>query len=253
MSLTTGETDVIGGGYPTAFGGGFGNGIGGLGLVGLIGLNSFLGRGPFGDGVGVPGAIAAAGTTVLEQNVSNIREEIGALGNELQAAINGSNMNNANNFRALDNRLCDSEKTALAATFQSTIQGMNNTQAIQNQASAFQVINQENFCAVKELIHADGDATRALITQNLIDGLRNELLQERRGRDNREIEINIANSATATQSQLQTQLQQQQQQFAAFANLVSDQLARQTNSMINLGTMTGNAQTNTAANTKVNS
>ena len=32
MGLSTGETDVIGGGYPTAFGGGLGGGIGGLGL-----------------------------------------------------------------------------------------------------------------------------------------------------------------------------------------------------------------------------
>lgn len=35
--------------------------------------------------------------------------------------------------------------------------------------------------------------------------------------------------------------------------MLGDHIARQTNSMINLGTMTGNAQTATNANTKVNS
>lgn len=248
MGLSTGETDIYGG--AGGFGGLGGGGLGGFGLVGLIGLNSFLGnRGLGGDG----DFRRDAGTTVLEQNVSNIREEIGALGNEFQSAINANNMNNSNNFRALDNQICGLNQNLANLNFANTIQGMNNTQSIKDQASSFQVINQENFCAVKELIHNDGDLTRSLITQNLIDGLRQELLQERRGRDNREIEINVTNSANAVQAQVQLQGQQQQQQFAQFANLVSDQLARQANSIVNLGTMTASGQSNSAAQTKVNS
>lgn len=251
MGLSTGETDIVGGG---GFGG-LGGGIGGFGLVGLIGLNTFLGQN------GVSGGTGTAGLTTLEQNVSNLRQEVAQigkethlLGNELQMSFNASNINNANNFRALDNQLCGVNQNLANLNFAQTIQNMNNTQAIQNQASQNQIINQENFCAVKELIHTDGDATRALITQNLIDDLRNQLLQERRIRDNRETEITINNSATAVQSQLQTQNQQQQQQFAQFANLVSDQLARQTNSLVNIGgTMTGTGQSNSAAQTKVNS
>lgn len=243
---------------PTAGVDGFG--LGGGGLIGGLILGTLLRGGGLFGGAGV-GAVAAtevaagdiAAKVVALQNTSNIISEIGALGNEMEQSFNASNMNNANNFRALDNRLCESEKSAIIAANAALISGLQNTQSIKDQASAFQVINQENFCAVKELIHTDGDATRALITQNLIDDLRNQLLQERRIRDNRETEITINNSATAVQSQLQTQNQQQQMQFAQFANLVSDQLNKQTNSMINLGTMTGNAQTATAANTKVNS
>lgn len=49
--VTTGETDIVGGGFPGY--GGFGGGLGGFGLVGLIGLNSFLGGRGFGnDGFG---------------------------------------------------------------------------------------------------------------------------------------------------------------------------------------------------------
>lgn len=195
MGLSTGEQDI----YSPGGMGGFGGmgGLGGFGLVGLIGLNSFLGR----DGLGVGAAGAAglalgSGTTVLEQNVSNIREEIGTLGNEMQVAFSAANINNANNFRALDNQICGVNQNLANLNFAQTIQNMNNTQAIQNQATANQIIAAENACAIKGLIQAESDATRqlvhaetdrvlALMNANLIDDLRNELLQERRSRDNR--------------------------------------------------------------------
>lgn len=236
-----------------------GLGLGGGGFLGGIILASLLGRGNglLGGNGAAAGADVVAGDiaakVVALQNSTNIIDAIGLLGNEIQVGLNANNMNNANNFRALDNQLCGVNTNLSNLNFAQTIQNMNNTSAIQNQASGFQVINQENFCAVKELIHTDGDATRNLITQNLIDGLRAELALERRGRDQRETEINIINTATATQAQLQVQGQQQQQQFAQFANLVSDQLARQANSIVNLGTMTASGQTNSAAQTKVNS
>ncbi|APZ82874.1 hypothetical protein [Flavobacterium phage FL-1] len=251
MSISTGATDMIGAG---GAGYGFG-GFGGIAPIGLIGLNTFLGGRGFGnDGFGDGrGAAATAGTTVLEQNVSNIREEIGQLGNEMQSAFATQNLSFSGYFRDLDNRLCESEKTQLQSAYAQSLQAFQNTQAIQGQITAFQVANDKEFCAIKSQINADGDATRALITQNLIDGLRNELLQERRGRENREIEINIANTATATQAQVQGQIQAQTQLLANSLNLFGDQLARQTNSIVNLGTMSGSGQTNTASQTKVNS
>lgn len=256
MSISTGGTEILGG-YPSAYAGGIG-GIGGVGLVGLIGLNSFLGRDGFGAGAGTGAGIA--GTTVLEQNVSELRKDVAgvnttveALGNELQGALAMQNLSQQGEFRNLDNRLCDSEKAALTAAYQSSIQGFQNTQAIQSQMTAFQVANDKEFCAIKSQINSDGDATRALITQNLIDGLRNELLQERRGRENREIEINIANTATNTQAQIQAQLQNQNQLIANGFALFGDQINRANNSIVNLGGTVAAGQTNTNANTKVNS
>lgn len=257
MSLNTGETDVYSPG-----GGAFGGmgGMGGFGLVGLIGLNSFLGQNGFNNGLNN----GTTGTVVLEQNVANIREEIGALGNEFQTAINASNINNANNFRALDNQICGINQNLSNLSFAQTLQGVQNTQSIKDQATANQIIAAENACAIKGLVQAESDATRSLVhaetdriigllNQTKIDDLREQLELERRGRRDREVEIQITNTATATQVQQQTQFQQQQQQFAQFANLVSDQLARQQNSIVNLGSMTGTGQSNSAAQTKVNS
>lgn len=254
MSISTGATDVVGG-YPAAYAGG----MGGLGLVGLIGLNSFLGNRGLGDGFGAGAGIA--GTTVLEQNVSELRKDVAgvnttveALGNELQGALAMQNLAQSGEFRNLDNRLCDSEKSALQAAFAATIQGMQNTQAIQTQMTAFQVANDQQFCAIKSQINADGDATRALITQNLIDDLRSQLVAERRGRDSREIEINVQNNATQTQNQLQAQLQSQNQFLATMFNSLGDQVNRAANSVVNVGSGTvAGGQSNNQANTKVNS
>lgn len=253
MAVTTGETDIVGGGGGYGFGG-----FGGIAPVGLIGLNTLFGNNGFGfnngNGTGIPG------TTVLEQNVSDLRRDVAEtsinverLGNEMQQAFATQNLAFAGDFRNLDNQICDVEKTLLQQSYAQSLQAFQNTQAIQNQMSNFQHATDQQFCAVKQQINADGDATRALITQNMIDDLRSQLHSERRGRDNREIEINVQNTATATQAQLQTQLQQQQQQLATFMNVIGDQIARQTNSIVNLGTMTASGQSNSAAQTKVNS
>src|SRR6478609_2517670 len=243
MAVSTGETDIVGGGGGYGFGG-----FGGIAPIGLIGLNTFLGGNGWGNngwGNGGPNGGGFVASTVADQNISELRKDVSgvnvtveALGNELQGALNSSNMNNANNFRNLDNQICGVEKTLLQQSYAQSLQAFQNTQAIQNQMSSFQHATDQQFCSVKQQINADGDATRALITQNLIDGLRAELSGERRLRDNREIEINVQNTATATQSQLQAQLQQQQQQLATFMNVIGDQIARQTNSIVNLGTMT---------------
>lgn len=265
MSISTGGTDMIGGGAGYGFGGGFG----GIAPIGLIGLNTFLGgRGGFGDGFGngpFPGVGAGViGSTVAEQNISNIREEIGTLGNEMQVAFSAANINNANNFRALDNQICGINQNLSNLNYAQTLQGMQNTQSIKDQATANQIVAAENACAIKGLVQAEADNTRSLVhaeTDRVIalinatetQNLRDRILELTRHGDRRETEINITNTATATQAQLQVQGQQQQQQFANFANLVSDQLARQANSIVNLGTMTASGQTNSAAQTKVNS
>lgn len=257
MSITTGTTDVIGGGYPSAFAGGYGGLGNGIGLIGLLGINSFFGRDGFGNGR-VDGL---AGTTVLEQNVSELRKdvqgvntEVHKLGNEIAASQAAQTNALQADFRNLDNQICDVEKTQLQSAYAASLQAFQNTQAIQNQVTAFQVANDLQFCAIKSQINADGDATRALINQNLIDDLRGQLALERRGRDLREIEINVTQTSQQTQNQLQAQLQTQSQVFANALGLLGDQINRQANQLINVGSgvVSGSPQNNNNANTKIN-
>lgn len=248
--------------FPGVTGGQGTDGLGlGGGLIGGLLLGALLRNGNgglFGNGTGAGAELAAgdiAAQVVNLQNTSNIREEIGTLGNELQAAFATQTQGQTAQFNQVADLVMASSKENALLAKDAIIAGMVNTQSIKDQASAFQVINQENFCAIKELIHSDGDATRALITTNLIDGLRAELAGERRGRDQREIEINVSQSNQQTQAQLQSQLQSQTQFFATCLNSLGDQIARQTNSLINIGsgTVAGSGQTSNVANTKVNS
>lgn len=238
---------------PTGFGGGFG----GIAPVGLIGLNSLLGGGLYG---GVAPAALPVQTHVIEQTLGEIRKDIGdakvaSVQTEcnIQAAIQVQDAANQVNFRALDKQLCDARHDATVAAMNGTIQGLTNTTSIKDQASANAAVAASQFSSLQATIMKDGDATRALITQNLIDGLRAELAGERRGRDQREIEITVNQSNVQTQNQVQAQLQAQTQFLATSLNSLGDQLNRQTNSIINLGTMAATGQSNSNANTKVNS
>lgn len=266
MSISTGGTDMIGGGSGYGFGGG---GFGGIAPIGLIGLNTFLGgRGGFGnEGFNngpFPGG-GVVGSTVAEQNISNIREEIGTLGNEMQVAFSAANINNANNFRALDNQICGINQNLSNLNYAQTLQNMQNTQSIKDQATANQMVAAENACAIKGLIQAEADNTRSLVhaeTDRVIalinatetQNLRDRILELTRSGDRRETEINITNTATATQSQVQAQLQSQNQFLATMFNSLGDQVNRAANSVVQVGTgLVSGPQDNTQNNTKVNS
>lgn len=255
MSITTGGTEMIGG-YPTAFGGA--GGIGGLGLVGLIGLNSLWGRNGL-NGDGANGGIVA--NTVADQNISELRKDVQAvnttveaLGNEVQQAFAQQTQGINGDFRNLDGQINDVTKTMLQSAYAQSLQAFQNTQAIQNQMTAFQVSNDKEFSAIKSQINADGDATRALINQNLIDGLRAELAAERRTSDQRDIAVTVTQTNQQTQNQLQAQMQNQTQTIANALNMLGDQINRANNSIVNLGgSITGAGQSNNQANTRVNS
>lgn len=241
MSISTGGTDIVGGaGY---------GGFGGIAPVGLIGLNTLFGRNGFGNDGFVNGGGAIPGTTVMEQNVSELRKDVAgvnttveALGNEIANAHFQQTMDINNNFRNLDNRLCDNEKATMNMGF-----------AISNQMSNFQHSVDTKFCNLETAIHADGDATRALINSIEMQNLRDALASERRNRDNREIEINVTQTNQQTQNQLQAQLQSQNQFLATMFNSLGDQVNRATNSVVNVGSgLVTSPQSNNNANTKVN-
>lgn len=255
MSITSG-TEILGGGAGYGFGGGFNS----ISPIGIVGLNTLFGRDGFGnDGFNGHNG-STPGTTVLEQNVSDLRKDVAdngkelhVLGNEISGMFATQNLAFSGDFRNLDNKICDTEKLIAQQGYNLSLQGFQNTQAIQTQMNNFQHSVDNQFCAVKSQIAEDGDRTRNLITQNLIDDLRHQLEAERRGRDNREIEINVNQSNNQIQGQIQAQAQLQNQYLTSLLGNISDQVNKATNSVVNLGTMVGNGQSATQNNTKVNS
>lgn len=239
------------------------NGLGLVGLLGLNGLNGGCSRG-IGDGTDLNTLPILNTLADLRKDTQEVSTEVHKLGNEMVGELHKQTINfNEQLFNqslALGKEFCDLTADvkevacdAKVAVKESIIEGMKNTQSIKDQVSGYQVINSENFCEVKSLIREDGEKTRSLINANRIEDLRDALAAERRHTDRREQDIHITNTNINTQQQIQAQLQAQTSSFANSLNLLGDQIARQTNSVINLGTMLGNAQTATSANTKVNS
>ncbi len=241
MSNTLGGTDIVGGM-------GYGGGFGGIAPIGLIGLNTFLGGRGFGNDGFVDGRGGLAGTTVAEQNVSELRKDVAgvnttveALGNEIAGTFFNLTNNINANFRGLDAQICGLDKSIMQGNW-----------ALSNQMSNFQHSMDNQFCKIETAIHADGDSTRALINSIEMQNLRDALSNERRSRDNREIEINVTQTNQQTQNQIQAQLQAQMQGFMGMFGNLSDQVNKATNSVVNLGTMVGNGQSAQQTNNKVN-
>lgn len=154
---------------PVAAVGGFGNG----GFLETIIAASLLGN------RGLIGGDCGAGTTVLEQNVSDLRKdvadngkEIHVLGNEVAGMFAAQNLANAGEFRNLDNQICNSEKEAIKAGYEAKIATLQSTNEITNKidASTVDVKNQlfgistvmaAEFCDTKHLIER-GNAEIAL-------------------------------------------------------------------------------------------
>lgn len=219
-----GNTDInsygAGGGW-----GGLGGGIGGFGLVGLIGLlnnrNGLLGGGD-GSGCGAETALLAA--------ISSAKDATVGEGRSLAAAI------------------CASDNITQQGFFASALANNTNTQSIKDQMTAFQIANDSKFEGLSRQIAADGDATRALITQNEIQNLRDQLHIERRRGDHRDIEISIQNSNAQAQLQAQAQGNILHNRLDA---LIS-QNAKTNQDIINLGTMVASG-TQAAPSTNINS
>ena len=221
-----------GGGFGPGFGGG--NGIGGFGLFGLVGLLNGRNGGLFGGNDGTNGNTDVLG---ILSAISNAKDTTVAEGRNLADAI------------------CDSEKTNMQQFYAAAIQAANNTQAIKDQATAFAIVNDKRFDDLSAAGVAQTAAIIAKINQTEVDSLRDQLHSARRMSDSKDIEISIQNTNNNLQAQLQAQSQAQvnreyeaQRRFDAIVGSFN-QLNRNTQDIINLGTMTGsgtqaNAQTN---------
>lgn len=251
--------DIYGGGY----GAGLGGALGGVGLIGLVGLDSLLGRGKGGFGGG-----NEVGTNIVEaEQIGDLRHDVeetkcAALGaattiqtNLLEQIIGlNSQFSNTNNLLfGLDKSIMGTNNLIGTTALQQTIASMQNTQSIKDQAATNQNFNQENFCSLRSAIANEAEKTRALITSNEIGNLRDELAAERRTNDRQHSDLTITQTVNQAQSQSQSQFQTLGNQLGSALGILNDQIARQNNSIVNLGSMSGSAgtQANTSANTKV--
>lgn len=190
----------------------------------------------------------------------------------LLTAVNNSTQTTGNSLDAitsnLDNRIAGVSSqidgvTLAVAQGQADINGniaANSAlinQNVSNTAAATNAAIANSTYALAQAISNDGDKTRALIqgieTANLnrmITVAQNEISELRNERAVRGSGIEI----TQNVNQNQAQAQQQQQQFltnSLLGQLVGE-IQRNTQSVVNLGTMTGQAGQQTAANTRVN-
>jgi hypothetical protein len=228
MSLTGNlETNALGGfgGGGIGYGGiGGGSGIGAFGLFGLLGIDSLGNRGRK-DDCGGPGVNELA----TLQAIANAKDTTVAEG------------------RALGLAICESEKTNLQQFYAGAIQASNNTQSIKDQATAFAIVNDKRFDDLS--IQAVNQTAAILARINDVENqnLRDQLFESRRRIESKEHELNIINTNTNVNNQFQAQAQVQTQRdfdlhrridgvFGSF-----NQLNRNTQDVINFGTMAASA------------
>lgn len=141
-------------------------------------------------------------------------------------------------------------KTAIATTSGSIVNEIHESEsALSSQMNALNTNMLQGFNNVTREISADGDKTRAMIMANLVTELNNQIADLRTRSAVDAGGVNVTNNIN------QNQLQQQQQQQAVLQTTLLQQLVgeiqRNTQSVVNLGTMTGQAGQQTAANTRV--
>lgn len=233
MGNLFGSNDNMGGGL-----------IGGLILGSLLRNNGNL----FGNGVdgGVAGATLR---TPPEQATANMSLMAG-IGDIKQAvAVSAANADTSN---AQQTSALSSQLSGIAAALTNTVT-MAKDSASANSVAIMQQLNQVNTNLMEskfelaQTITNDGEKTRALITQNMVTELNNQLADLRTKQAVQDNGITVTNNINQNQAQ-----QQQQQQLGFVVNALQGvvaELQRNTQSVVNLGTMTGNAQT--ASNTRV--
>jgi hypothetical protein len=242
--------------------GGLGFGSGG-GLIGGLILGSLLRNGNGGLFGGDGNGGAALGGAVLrnppEQNQANmdLMAAIGAVDKSVAISTATMEASQATQTLGITTQL-NNVASSLAARVDNVkdIVNTNSVALMQGQAAIQQNIMENRYELSKD-ISADGEKTRALITQQYEINLQRQLADanaaiiELRSRENaatigRGVEVTTTNNINQMQSQ-----QQQQAQYGQLANLIWSlgQSIRNDNSAINVGSGT---QTSTPTNTNTN-
>jgi len=237
--------------------GGLGFGSGG-GLIGGLILGSLLrngqGGGLFGSGADGGGAAAVTGQATanmqLMQSIGAVDKSVAVNAAQFEASQATQSLGLTNQFNNITASLAsrtDGVKDAVNA----------NAMVLAQQLAALSQTTMENRYELSKDISADGEKTRALITNQYEINLQRQLsdanaaIIELRG-DNRlsERTRGIEVNTTTTVNQMQQQ-QQQQAQYGQLANLIWSlgQNIRNDNAAINVGSGT---QTSTPTNTNTN-
>lgn len=271
------DTLLKGANMGNLFGGQGGTGsdlIGGLILGSLLRNNGNL-FGPNGGGayidpngqkLAIDAAVAAALANANQANNNSmlLLKDIQDSSQDIVSTINAAenSVTNAVNMgtqtmliQQLQNQIANLQgqgelKTAIATTNGNIINEVHEVQSeLSSQINVLNTNMLQGFNNVTREISADGDKTRAMIMANLVTELNNQIADLRTRSAVDAGGVNVTNNIN------QNQLQMQQQQQAILQSTLLQQLVgeiqKNTQSVVNLGTMSGAAGQQTANNTKV--
>jgi hypothetical protein len=242
-------------------GGGDGLFGGGGGLVGGLILGSLLrnGNGGFLGGDGSGAALGATLRNPPEQDQANmsLMQAIGQVDKSVAVSTAAMEASQATQTLGLTTQLNNVASSLAART--DNLKDVVNTNAValmQGQAAINQNIMENRYELSKD-ISADGEKTRALITQQYEINLQRQLADANAAiieLRSREFSGNAARGVEVTTTNNINQMQQQQQQAAQYGQLANliwslGQSIRNDNSAINVGSGT---QTSTPTNTNTN-
>ena len=223
----------------------------GLGSGVVLGL--LLGRlGILGNGMGMDGLNPAQ----PQANMS-IMSGIGDIKQAVAVAEANMVANNSNQTGVIQNQVSGVAAALTNTVTQAKDAAAANSVMLMQQLNSVNTNLMETKFALAEAINNDGDKTRALIqsieTANLNRQLtvaQNEVIELRNESRIQDSGINVTNNINQN-----NQMQQQQQQLVALTGAIQTLIPYIQNvgqSVVNLGTMSGSAGSQTAANTRVN-
>lgn len=256
------QSAITGGSMGNIFGGGDVSGVVMgllLGRVGLFGNNGLDGTNQNADRAALASSNQANNNAMLLlKDIQDSSQEVVSAINASENAINATVTQTAqtNLVQQLQNQIANLQgqadiKAAIATAAGATVNEIHeSTQQIGNQLDGITVSMLNGFNNVTREITNDGDKTRALITQNMVTDLNNQIADLRTQNHVTASGVNVTNNIN--QNQLQMQQQQQLSSIVSALGSVVGELQRNTQSVVNLGTMSGSAGSQTANNTRVN-
>jgi hypothetical protein len=207
---------------------------------------------------------ALADANQANNNAMLLLKDIQDTGQDITSAISRSNMDvtnaingasQTNLIQQLQNQIANLQGQAdiktgvVAATGQVVNEIHEGNRDVTASLNALNTNMLVGFNNVTREITTDGDKTRALITQNMITELNNELADLRTRAAVTDNGITVTNNISQQQAQAQQQLQ-----IGNLANVLSGlvgEIQRTNQSVVNLGYMSGNAGRQDSVNNKV--
>lgn len=163
------------------FGGGFG--YGGDWILGLIVLAALFNGGGFGGFGGNGGGFQQGfNTQNILSKLDGITNGISDATYALNNSLNGINMN-------LSNALCSTTYELAGKIDANRFAAQQCCCETQRLIESVKYANAENTCQIVNAIHAEGEATRGLITQNQIQELRDKLADKDRDIQSRDFQL----------------------------------------------------------------